>query len=73
MRVDHVVLGGVATNLVVESTARHATDVGLQVTVLEDLCASFRPELHDFAIANLFPLFSTLTSSTEFFALSSST
>ena len=43
-----VVLLGVATNLVVESTARHATDLGFRVTVVEDCCASFMDDLHDF-------------------------
>ena len=62
-----VVLGGVATNMVVEATARHATDIGLGVTVLEDCCASFNPELHSFAIENIFPMFSTVVSSTELF------
>jgi nicotinamidase-related amidase len=65
--VRHLVLGGVATNLVVESTARHAADLGFAVTVLEDLCASFKPELHAFAIDEIFPLFSTTTTSVEYF------
>lgn len=65
--IRNLVLAGVATNLVVESTGRHATDLGFSVTVLEDCCASFRPDLHTFAIDNIFPLFSTVTSSAEFF------
>lgn len=64
--VRNLVLAGVATNLVVEATARHATDLGYIVTVLEDCCASFEEELHDFAIERLFPLFSTVTSSRHF-------
>lgn len=64
-QVGHVVLGGVATNLVVESAARHASDAGLQVTVVEDMCASFLPDFHDFSVTNMLPLFSTVTSSTE--------
>lgn len=63
--VGEVVLGGVATNLVVESAARHASDSGLQVTVVEDMCASFRPDLHDFAAQNILPLFGTVTSADE--------
>ena len=63
-----LVLLGVATNLVVEATARHATDLGFQVTVLEDCCASFQPELHTFAIERIFPLFSTVLSSEDFLA-----
>ncbi|MDN4171704.1 isochorismatase family cysteine hydrolase [Nocardioides sp. SOB77] len=61
--VTEVVLGGVATNLVVESAARHASDSGLQVTVVEDMCASFAPELHDFAMEKVMPLFGAVTTS----------
>lgn len=61
-----LVLAGVATNLVVEATARHATDLGFSVTVLEDCCASFQEDLHSFAIERLFPLFSTVMKSSEF-------
>jgi nicotinamidase-related amidase len=63
--VDEVVLGGVATNLVVESAARHASDSGLQVTVVEDMCASFAPDLHAFAVERVLPLFGTVTTAAE--------
>lgn len=63
--VQHVVLGGVATNLVVESAARHASDSGLQVTVVEDMCASFRPDLHEFSIQHLMPMFGSVTTADE--------
>lgn len=55
--VDHVVLGGIATHLVVESTARHASDSGLQVSVVEDMCAAPDPGLHEFAVNRTLPLF----------------
>jgi nicotinamidase-related amidase len=61
--IDEVVLGGVATNLVVESAARHASDAGLQVTVVEDMCASFRADFHEFSVQNMLPLFGTVTTS----------
>jgi len=64
--ISELFLAGIATNLVVESTARHATDLGFKVTVLEDCCASFQPELHTFAIEKLFPLFSTVSSTVTF-------
>lgn len=63
--VTEVVLGGVATNLVVESAARHASDSGLQVTVVEDMCASFRADFHEFSVANMLPLFGSVISSAE--------
>jgi nicotinamidase-related amidase len=63
--VGHIVLGGVATNLVVESAARHASDSGLQVSVVEDMCASFRADFHSFSIENMLPLFSTVITSAD--------
>ena len=63
--ITEVVLGGVATNLVVESAARHASDSGLQVTVVEDMCASFRADFHDFSVQNMLPLFGTVTTSAD--------
>lgn len=63
-----VIIGGVATNLVVESTARHGSDAGLQVTIVEDMCASFSPEAHAFTINNLMPLFGAVRPSAEVIA-----
>jgi len=55
--VRNVALAGVATNLVVESAARHADDAGFAVTVVEDACASPNPAWHDFAVSNILPVF----------------
>jgi len=65
-RITRVVIGGVATNLVVESTARAADDAGLAVTVLEDCCASPNPTWHAFSIENMIPLFGEVSSSTTY-------
>jgi len=59
--IGKIVIGGVVTNLVVESTARAADDAGLAVTVLEDLCAAPNPAWHQFAVENMLPVFSTVT------------
>lgn len=64
--ITHLVLCGVVTNLVVESTARAADDAGFAVTVLEDCCAAPSPEWHRFSIENLLPLFARVVSSSEF-------
>lgn len=63
--VGEIVLGGVATNLVVESAARHASDAGLQVTVVEDMCASFRADFHDFSVQHMLPLFGSVATADE--------
>lgn len=59
--VKRIAIGGVVTNLVVESTARAADDAGLEVTVLEDLCASPNSDWHRFSVNNILPLFAEVT------------
>jgi nicotinamidase-related amidase len=58
-------IGGVATNLAVESAARHAADMGIGVRVVEDMCASSSSDLHEFAMANTLPLFAQIVSSND--------
>jgi len=48
--ITHLVLTGIATNFVIEGTARDAVDAGYQVTVLTDCCASFSEEMHTFSL-----------------------
>jgi biuret amidohydrolase len=67
-RASDLFLAGVATNFVVESAARHAGDSGYRVTVLEDLCASYTQEMHDFAIEKTLPMFARISSTAEFLA-----
>lgn len=64
--IKRIAIGGVVTNLVVESTARAADDAGLGVVVLEDLCAAPNAAWHRFAIENILPLFGEVTSSSNF-------
>ena len=63
---SHLYLGGVATNFVVESAARHAGDSGFHVTVLEDLCAAYNEEMHRFAIEKTLPLFAEIGTADDF-------
>lgn len=64
--VTRVVLCGVATNLVVEASARAADDAGLAVAVLEDACASPNEEWHKFSVSNILPMFGEVTTSDRF-------
>jgi nicotinamidase-related amidase len=64
--VKQIAIGGVATNLVVEATARYGDDAGLAVVVIEDCCASPNPEWHRFSIENTLPLFARVTTAAEF-------
>jgi nicotinamidase-related amidase len=54
-RVDTIVIGGIATNFGVESTARTAYELGYQLVFAEDAMASFNKTNHDFATQNIFP------------------
>jgi len=45
-----LVLTGVATNFVIDGTARDAVDRGYAVAILEDCCASFNEEVHASAL-----------------------
>lgn len=67
-RVETVVLCGVFTHMVVDSTARYADDAGFAVKVLEDCCASPDPELHRVEVEKILPLFGQVVSSREFIA-----
>ena len=53
LRPTALAIAGVATNSVVEHTARHACDMGYPVLVLHDACAAASIELHEAALRNL--------------------
>jgi nicotinamidase-related amidase len=53
--VDTIVIGGIATNFGVESTARSAYELGYQLVLAEDAMTSLSKTSHDFAIQNIFP------------------
>jgi nicotinamidase-related amidase len=50
-----IVLGGIATNFGVESTARAAFEHAYELVLVEDAMASFSAEMHAFPIASVFP------------------
>lgn len=51
--VDTLLVTGVATNLTVEQTARHATDLGFTVHVISDCVTAADDAVHAAALANL--------------------
>jgi len=53
--VNTIVLMGLWTNWVIEATARHASDMGYRVFLVEDACGSNTEENHDFAVKNVLP------------------
>jgi nicotinamidase-related amidase len=52
------VLGGIATNMGVESTARQAHEHGYEVVIVEDAMTSLSSEMHAFSVNALFPMLS---------------
>ncbi len=60
-----IVLGGIATNFGVESTARHAWELGYNVVVAEDCCTTASVELHDTAIRVIFPRIARVVNSAD--------
>lgn len=51
--VARLIVFGVATNSVVEHTARHASDIGYDVVVARDACATSDAGLHEASLRNL--------------------
>jgi nicotinamidase-related amidase len=50
-----IILGGIATNIGVESTARAAHDRGYALIFAEDAMSSIKTEMHQFAVHHIFP------------------
>jgi nicotinamidase-related amidase len=63
--IQTIVLGGVATNIGVESTARQAWEHGYAVVLAEDATSGTSAEMHGFAIDNIFPRISRVVKSAD--------
>ncbi len=53
--IQTIVLGGIATNIGVESTARQAWELGYSLIMVEDASAGPSAEMHAFAFKHIFP------------------
>jgi nicotinamidase-related amidase len=53
--VTQVVIAGVATSIGVESTARHAYELGFNVTLALDAMTDLSLEAHENSVARIFP------------------
>jgi nicotinamidase-related amidase len=60
-----LVIGGIATNFGVESTARQAWEHGYAVVLVEDACTTMSPDLHDMAVKFILPRIARVTHSTQ--------
>jgi nicotinamidase-related amidase len=53
--VNTIVLGGIASSIGVESTARSAWEYGYELVLCEDLCSDLREETHAHSFKYIFP------------------
>jgi nicotinamidase-related amidase len=60
-----IVIGGIATNFGVESTARDAFERGYGLVFVEDAMAGLSAEAHSFAIKTIFPRIGRIRSTQE--------
>lgn len=63
-----VVLAGLATNWVVESTARDAFNRGYAVWTLADCCHGSSPEAHEYCVKNTLPMLGVVCEAAEYVA-----
>ena len=60
-----IVLGGIATNFGVESTARAAFDQGYEIVFVSDAMAGPNAEMHYFSVQKLFPIMGRVRTTQE--------
>jgi nicotinamidase-related amidase len=63
-----IVLGGIATNFGVESTAREAWQHNYAVIIAEDACSSLGADVHKFSIEKILPRIARVRSTAEILA-----
>ncbi len=63
-----IILGGIATNFGVESTARAAQEHGYALVFAEDAMSSMKAEMHEFSTKTLFPIMGHVRSTEEILA-----
>lgn len=64
-KIQTLLLAGVATTFVINSTARYGAELGYDIIVIGDGCTAFNDEMHDFEVKNALPYFATVSNTTE--------
>ncbi|WP_243042040.1 hydrolase [Dyella sedimenti] len=67
--ITQIVLGGISTNIGVESTARQAFELGFHQVLVEDAMSSSDPAHHRFAVENIFPRLGRVRSTEQVLAM----
>lgn len=60
--VETIILCGIATNMGVESTARHTWELGFGLIIAEDACSAASTEQHQSSMTHIFPRISQVRS-----------
>jgi nicotinamidase-related amidase len=63
--IQTIVLGGIATNIGVESTARQAWEHGYAIILIEDATSGQSVEMHDFSVKNILPRISRVSKAAD--------
>jgi len=66
--IETIVLGGIATNIGVESTARQGTGLGFAFVIVEDACTGIDAQAHRFAFERIFPRLARVRTTDEVIA-----
>lgn len=66
--IDTLVLCGIATNIGVESTARHAWELGFSLVIAEDACSAASSEQHQGSLDHIFPRIARVRSTEDILA-----
>jgi nicotinamidase-related amidase len=61
--IRRIILGGISTNIGVESTARSAAEHGYELVVAEDLCSASSAKMHTFSFKHILPRLARITTS----------
>jgi len=65
-KIENVVIAGVVTSVCIDSTARAAFEFGFNTIVLSDCIAGRSQSENDFYCSEIFPLYASIKTSTEF-------
>lgn len=63
--IESILVTGVATNVCVESTLRDGLSLDYHVSLVEDCCAAYNPDLHEGSIKNVQGTFGAVVSASE--------
>lgn len=64
----HIILSGIATTWVINSTTRYGIELGYDVSVVHDCCMTMTDEMHNFEVEHVLPQLATMWTKDELIA-----